>query len=492
MKTQLYFDKMDCPEILSGIWYKLPHSNTRSEILVDISDLEDKLDGDFNLVSSYASIGRADYSTNVKPILDAGYLVNYFLELGAGEATGSLDPILQAFQTQSGIYWTRLNQVFDNIAQDGRSHKIFLSIFHECNGNGWAPWQVFYGNNDAAKLKQAYRLVVELARSKGLQCKFVLVFNPQNSGGYLPFRDMYPGDNYVDFIGLSDYNRAAINANSYQQWRHPGMMLRPAYKQFTGMSRRPIFITELGCAPSVGGNSRAQWVRDYVALLSSGEFDRVKAVTFFMEDKSAVGSGDWVLSSPQELDALSDTLKAFKNKVNRAFSSKVTGKNLLPGITSSLTGWAAVGATTSVQLSTETPYWADGNERSIMFSKLAHTVDTNIPFSHNFYFRPADYSFYTVGKTYTLSFWAKASIDRAQVGVGIRNHQTPFEIYADYSIELSTQWQRYEIQIATGVPIPTGPRLPWFALGLCPDAVNIWVAGVKLENGFISTAYNGI
>ena len=68
----------------------------------------------------------------------------------------------------------------------------------------------------------------------------------------------YPGDNYVDYVGLDGYNDASV-------WQTPSQIFGAAYSELEGITSKPVIITETSSleatrSQSRAGDSKAQWI----------------------------------------------------------------------------------------------------------------------------------------------------------------------------------------------------------------------------------------
>lgn len=81
------------------------------------------------------------------------------------------------------------------------------------------------------------------------------------------------------------------------------------------------------------------------------------------------------------------------------------------------------------------------------------------------------------GKTYTLSFWAKAEEVRP-VSCYVEQAADPWDEYGKEVFDVSEEWQVYWITFTSSVAIAVWPRI---ALGT--SDVNIWVDNVRFYEG---------
>jgi Glycosyl hydrolase family 26 len=156
----------------------------------------------------------------------------------------------------------------------------------------WAPefngeWNPCYGR--AREFVAAWRHVVSLFRTAGARnvkwvwCPFAVQGQRRPADKW---RRYYPGDEFVDWVGMDGYNWGT--ARAWSKWQTFGEIFAPLYADYAG--RRPLMICELACT-ELGGD-KAVWIRDMGARLA-GRFSKVRAVVWFDTDKET----DWRVNS---------------------------------------------------------------------------------------------------------------------------------------------------------------------------------------------------
>jgi Glycosyl hydrolase family 26 len=128
-------------------------------------------------------------------------------------------------------------------------HPILLRFAHEMNGN-WYPW----GRRSPRTYKAAWRHIVRIFRANGAS-NVKWVWTPyEDSGGRFPFRAYYPGDSWVDWVGLDGFNWGGRRG-----WHSFGEIFGHSLHVLSRLSSRPAMIAETGSS-EIGGSKR-RWVR---------------------------------------------------------------------------------------------------------------------------------------------------------------------------------------------------------------------------------------
>lgn len=170
---------------------------------------------------------------------------------------------------------------------------LLLRWGHEMNGN-WYPWAPALNGNDPQRYIRAYRHVHDLFVAEGatkVQWVWCINVDSAPSDGWNQPAAMYPGDAYVDWIGLDGYNWGT--AVSWGSWRAFSDLFSGAYAAAQSISpSKPIIIGELASA-TVGGDKVA-WIADMFTVMPS-RFPKLKAFTWFDVQKEQ----DWRIHSSQ-------------------------------------------------------------------------------------------------------------------------------------------------------------------------------------------------
>jgi hypothetical protein len=146
--------------------------------------------------------------------------------------------------------------------------------------------------------RDAYRHIIDIFRQEGAtNVTFIFQTNTVD-GGYLPgsywepWQQMhfyYPGDDYIDWLGLSVYSEPLFNVGPPQTFEHKMLggssTYQGSYAEITALGTKPLMINEMGLYRMPSEESKAQWVEDASTVLQSGEFARVKGIVWWAQNK---------------------------------------------------------------------------------------------------------------------------------------------------------------------------------------------------------------
>ncbi|HEX8646254.1 MAG TPA: glycosyl hydrolase [Thermoleophilaceae bacterium] len=171
---------------------------------------------------------------------------------------------------------------------------VLVRFAHEMNGD-WYSWGKGVNGNTAGDYIAAWRHVVRLFRNENVSnVKFVWA---PNTGSFTSF---WPGDEYVDFLGLDGYNWGA----KWNNWESFEQVFDSSYRSITGLSRKPLIITEFGS--NQAGGDKPAWVRHALSRGVAARYPQMRALVYF---DNVQDGGDWrVDSSPASLSAFRSAL----------------------------------------------------------------------------------------------------------------------------------------------------------------------------------------
>jgi beta-mannanase len=104
--------------------------------------------------------------------------------------------------------------------------------------------------------------------------------------GYTPYSSVYPGDEYVDWVGIDGYNGGT--ALPWGGWRTPQQLFGQSVDELHAVSSRPLLMTEVGSTELGGDKSR--WISELFAFALQ---QRIRGIVWFEFNKET----DWRIRS---------------------------------------------------------------------------------------------------------------------------------------------------------------------------------------------------
>ncbi len=271
------------PVILLGA-----HDNHINETFESIVSLEDSLKTTLPLIHIYQAWGSKDEQqfplAQLKNIVKLGSLpvvtwepwLTAFDELEYSNLRSPVERDKNGMaDVAKGVYdkyiikWAEEAKKFDN--------PLFLRFGHEMNDPYRYPWGPH--NNKPEDFVKAWIHVYNIFKNVNAN-NVIWIWAPHPAYGY--FEYFYPGDKYVDYVGIGTLNFGSIAA--WSQWWTFDEIFGSHYKEITSFDK-PIMITEFGSL-SWGGD-KCLWFKEALENLPQ-KYPAIKSIMFFhvSEDKT--------------------------------------------------------------------------------------------------------------------------------------------------------------------------------------------------------------
>ena len=209
------------------------------------------------------------------------------LEQGVPETTYTLQRIID------GAFDDELAQWADQAKQ--QPFPLLAEFGTEVNGD-WFPWNGKYngggetdGYGDPAfpdgpeRFRDAYRHIIGLFRERGVgNVTWFFHVNAQSfpEANWNRMALYYPGDEYIDWIGVSVYGSQAPG-DYWSQFRE---VLDPAYPELCAISAgKPLALLEYGVAEDPMRGSKGEWISRALQAIKGLRYPRLKAVCYWHE-----------------------------------------------------------------------------------------------------------------------------------------------------------------------------------------------------------------
>ncbi|MET8365456.1 glycosyl hydrolase [Micromonospora sp. NPDC005194] len=178
-------------------------------------------------------------------------------------------------------------------------YPVAIRFAHEMNGD-WYPWCETANGNRPGDYVKAWRHVHAVFEAAGVQ-NVIWTWSPNVrwDDSTPKLATLYPGDDYVDWIGLSGY----YGTGALSTYRSFDAIFSPTIREIRGFTHKPLVVTETGA--SDGKGRKAEWIRQAFELLS-GHRDIIGLIWF--EARKEV---DWrIVSSPAVAKAFARAVAA--------------------------------------------------------------------------------------------------------------------------------------------------------------------------------------
>ena len=147
---------------------------------------------------------------------------------------------------------------------------VFLRFAHEFD-NPQYPWSPA-GDNSPADFIRAWKRIHRIFGEEQAG-NVVWVWNPWKAAG---MEDYYPGDDYVDWVGVTGLNYGTLNTDA--QWHEFDELYNPFHTAVKNLTGKPVMLAEFGSL-KLGGDQH-QWVKDAFKDIES-RFEEIRGLVMF-------------------------------------------------------------------------------------------------------------------------------------------------------------------------------------------------------------------
>ncbi|WP_158866686.1 glycoside hydrolase family 26 protein [Leifsonia sp. AG29] len=200
---------------------------------------------------------------------------------------------------------------------------LAIRLDHEMNGV-WYPWAetdakgASINGNSPGDYVKMWRHVHDVFQQEGANNLVIWVWAP-NIVNNLPashkvdgfLESLYPGDDYVDWVGLSGYMRPPFKTDQTFTFDYS---FTPSLNKLRSITTKPIVLAEVGASET--GGHKAAWITSFFDSLAKPENSDIigfswfdLAVTSYVEGVRA--TNDW------RVDSRADSLSAFISGLTR-------------------------------------------------------------------------------------------------------------------------------------------------------------------------------
>ncbi len=267
--------------------------------------LEKSMGYQFPILLNYTNLDNAPMYPDLSTRLLSAYKNGRTLEL-----------TLQTPETDGGnMVYGVLDGEYDGFLRDYAKtvkdfgHPVLFRLGNEMNGD-WCPYSGYNTSKDTLIFKEFYRYVHGIFEEVGAD-NVIWIWNPNGKS----FPDFawndeamyYPGDEYVDIVGLTAYNTGTYYSG--ENWTEFADLYDPIYAKATALYGQPLMITEFASS-SVGGD-KDQWVRNMFACI--GSYPEIKVAVWWSgcdwDENGNIARPYFIDETPQLIQTFKELLK---------------------------------------------------------------------------------------------------------------------------------------------------------------------------------------
>jgi len=279
--------------------------------LDDLHNFETTIGRQANVFLWYEEIGEDFYADAFRPMAAEGRTIQLAWEPHDFSLPATDQPAYRLRNITAGRFDSDIRRWARELRDFG--YPIYFRPMCEMNGD-WVSWGGTVNGNSPQDYIPAWRHVHDIFVQEGAS-NVKWVWSPNRDGSthdaQVTFNTYYPGDNYVDFIGMDGYNWGTLyNTPDWTSfWQSFEEIFRYSYDVAVANTSKPIVVSETATT-EVGGNAqnggKAQWITDAFNTLPT-RFPRIAMLTWFDINKET----DWRVNSS------ASSLAAYKAAVNK-------------------------------------------------------------------------------------------------------------------------------------------------------------------------------
>ncbi len=259
----------------------------------------------FNIISLYIPWGDEKRSRFPETLVDSIYQLGA-IPMITWEPWGSLFAVSQeseALQAEEKVFEHITKGVFDAYLKEfsrqiGKLKRpVYLRFAHEFDNPAY-PWSP-RGNNTPEEFIAAWRYVHDFFTRQGVY-NAIWVWNPWKPGAVDAY---FPGEAYVDWIGVDILNYGSYNTDS--TWYSFEELYLPFHDKPLFQSGLPVMVAEMGSLSTE--EKQDAWLTGAFDAIAE-RFPEIKAVVFFNSDQdtnvplnATKDTLNWQLQNPQQI-----------------------------------------------------------------------------------------------------------------------------------------------------------------------------------------------
>ncbi len=269
---------------------------------------EEVMEYEFPILLNYTNFENKSRHPNLEYRLQNAYAQKKTLELtlqtswtGAGEGN-------MVYDVLDGEYDEFLRNYAETVSEF--DHPVLFRLGNEMNGD-WCPYSSYNTSKDTLIFKEFYRYIYQIFEEANAD-NVIWIWNP-NGKSFPDFQwndalMYYPGDQYVDIVGLTAYNTGTYYPG--ENWTEFDQLYDPIYEEYTRLYQHPMMITEFASS-SVGGDKN-QWIKNMFNHI--GKYQNIKVAVWWNGcDRDANGN----VARPYFINETSEIIQTFREYLSK-------------------------------------------------------------------------------------------------------------------------------------------------------------------------------
>lgn len=212
---------------------------------------------------------------------------------------------------------------------------LAIRLDHEMNG-AWYPWGEAVNGNRPGDYAKVWQHVHDIFEQEGANDQVIWTWAP-NIVNNLPDADqgvdtmkgLYPGDAYVDWVGLSGYYRPPYKTENNTTFEYT---FDRSLDQLREVANKPIILAEVGASEI--GDKKPEWVRSFFSAFARPENADIVGFGWFNLAVTTSSAGDMITNDwriDSRRNSLDEFIAGISNAANR-FGGQVLPAGPVPAV----------------------------------------------------------------------------------------------------------------------------------------------------------------
>ena len=238
-----------------------------------LKSLENRLDYKFEFLVMYQNLETTVPLAELKNAYNDGRYVELTLQtMDTAQTYKSA-----SYDILDGKYDDYFNEYARGLKEFG--HPVLFRPNNEMNGE-WCVYSSYHTSKDTNLYKEVWRYIYKIFEENGVD-NVLWVWNPHDLSfpgfKWNHYLNYYPGDEYVDIVGLTGYNTGTYYRG--EVWRDFDAIYPHLYDEYMALFDHPFMITEFG-SNEVGGN-KVRWVQEMFDYMDKYPFNNIKVAIWW-------------------------------------------------------------------------------------------------------------------------------------------------------------------------------------------------------------------
>ncbi|WP_312700232.1 glycosyl hydrolase [Sedimentibacter sp.] len=273
-----------------------------------LKQLEQMFDYEFPVVLLYNSFVRPFKTDYMNLAKEQGKVVEYGLYTTDMVDGREVDITLDIIEGKYDDYLDNLARSFNEY-----DYPVLFRLNNEMNGE-WVWYSAHLVGKDTDLFTECWKYIYDKFKEHGVD-NLIFVWNPNEKAfpgyAYNHYLNYYPGDEYVDIVGITSYNTG--NYYKGETWRSFAEAYDHFYYDYVEHFEHPMMITEFSCA-SLGGN-KSEWLEDMFSRITG--YDRIKLAVLWNGQDYDMTKPEMTVSRNYRIDQEQDVIDAVRRGLER-------------------------------------------------------------------------------------------------------------------------------------------------------------------------------